>query len=347
MRTRIITLVFCLVSIVGFSQTKNVLYIGNSYIFSNDLPSIISEVAKAHTKNINYEEHCLGGARFKTYWENINNSGLLAKIEKGDWDYVVLQGQSQEVAFPDGQFYSDVHPYAEQLDSLIKEKNPNADVVYFMTWGYRYGDHINCQYFPPFCTFGSMTARLYDNYTILAQDFSSSLCPIGASWRYSFVQDSTKILHSSDNSHPSLLGSYLTALGFYTTFFKDSISTTSPIPALSQEDKAYLRDISNRVVYDSLFHFDLSSLNEIDNNALVSELIPNNDGSGYLLRVSNLEEPLYIETINILGVLEERQKHVPIQGVVEKNLIKNPSKPELKLIRLITTNSTKTYKVML
>lgn len=256
MKIRTIIFITSLILIFNLNaQTKKVLFIGNSYTEANNLPLMISNLSSSMGKTLEYETHTMGGARFMGHWNGLTNSGLFEKIKGGGFDFIVLQGQSQEVAFPDVQFYSDVYPYAEKLDSIIKLYSPQSKVVFYMTWGYRYGDSVNCQFFSPFCNFWSMTERLYHNYSLMASDFNSWIAPVGAAWRESISRDSTIVLHSSDNSHPSLNGTYLSSCVFYSTFFHDSIFSQDIPSGMNSNSCQYLQNISNTIVFDSLAYW--------------------------------------------------------------------------------------------
>ena len=49
---------------------------------------------------------------------------------------------------------------------------------------------------------------------------TASCAPVGMAWKKSIAIDSTINLYSSDNSHPSIYGSYLAACTFYQVFLK-------------------------------------------------------------------------------------------------------------------------------
>ena len=57
----------------------------------------------------------------------------------GNWDFVVLQEQSQYPSFPLWQVEQEVFPYANQLNELIHEYNECGNTVFFMTWGRKMG----------------------------------------------------------------------------------------------------------------------------------------------------------------------------------------------------------------
>lgn len=240
----------CLVvSTLSAQELKRVLFIGNSYTYVNDLPGVFSELSSSVGRHADCEMIAGGGMRFM---QHASSGEVLTALQTGQWDYVVLQGQSQEGAFPDGQFMQEVYPYARTLDSLAKVYNSDTEVLFFMTWGYRYGDPMNCPYYDAFCTFESMSLRLRENYCMMARDFSSSVVPVGVAWLRSVQQDSTVVLHSSDNSHPSLNGTYLAACCFYGLVFGEEIHTDYLLQGMNGQDAVYLQDVANRAVVDSL-----------------------------------------------------------------------------------------------
>lgn len=250
---KLFLLLFACCSLGAFAQdTTRVLFVGNSYTFVNDLPQILSKFSQCKGHPILYEQFTTGGATFQTHWAN---SALKQRIEQGGFDYMILQGQSQECAFPPSQFQTQVRPYAKSLDSLFKAHN-QGKVIFFMTWGYRYGDAINCEFYPPFCSYESMSQELYTNYRQMALDFGSIVAPVGAAWRYSIEQDSTVVLHSSDNSHPSALGSYLASCVLYSTLFIDSCNT-SFYNGLETSGALRLQAIANHIVMDSLAQWNI------------------------------------------------------------------------------------------
>ena len=114
----------------GQAESLNVLFIGNSYIASNNLPSLISSIATSMGDQINFETSIIGGA---TLQDHTNNQNTIDLITIGNWDYVVLQEQSQYPSFPLWQVEQDVFPYASTLSQLTHDNNECGDVLFFMT----------------------------------------------------------------------------------------------------------------------------------------------------------------------------------------------------------------------
>ncbi len=243
-----IVVLFCLVH--ERSQTYKALFIGNSYTYSNNLPSLVACLATANGDTLIYDSNTPGGYTFQAH---STNQSTISKINSQQWDYVILQEQSQKPSFSPAQVANEVLPYAAALDSLIKANNVCSETVFFMTWGRKYGDPINCQYYPPVCTYLGMQARLRESYLLMGQHNNSSVAPVGMAWKKSIQTDSTFNLYSADNSHPNLQGSYLSACVFYATMFGESPVGLNYYGSLNAGDALYLQNIAHSTVFDSLF----------------------------------------------------------------------------------------------
>lgn len=236
----------------GISQAKiiQVLYIGNSYIYTNNLPDMIQQMGYAGGDTISYTAHTPGGATAMAHW---NNTTVHTLISQGGWDYVVIQCQSQEPSFPPAQVATDTYPYVHQLDSLVQATNTCGETVFFMTWGYVNGDPSNCNSYPILCTYDGQQQRLRESYLLFAQDFNANVAPVGAAWKRVRDQQPGLNLYSTDGSHPGIAGSYLAACVFYTTFFIKSSVGNSYVPSgITNGDANILQTIASQTVLDSL-----------------------------------------------------------------------------------------------
>ena len=231
-------------------QRKEILFIGNSYTYVNNLPDLVKQIALSFGDSLIYDSSTPGGATFNTH---TNNTQTLAKINQQQWDYVVLQAQSQEPSFSPGQVANDTYPYAEILVDSIHANLSCTEPLFFMTWGRKYGDQQNCQSYPPICTYLGMQKRLRESYLEMAFNNSASCVPVGMAWKSSIAIDSTLNLYSPDNSHPSIYGSYLAACTFYASIFKKSAVGSSFWPAAIDSSTAYsLQQIGSSTALDSL-----------------------------------------------------------------------------------------------
>ena len=104
----------------GQGTTYKALFIGNSYTAFNNLPNLVANLADSSGDSLIYTAHTPGGAQL---WQHASNNTVLNYLAQGDWDYVVMQEQSQLPSFPDWQVAQDVFPHAETLCDSIRAGN--------------------------------------------------------------------------------------------------------------------------------------------------------------------------------------------------------------------------------
>lgn len=248
-----------LVILCGFisaiaQQTKKILFIGNSYTYVNDLPLLLSNVSQSAGDSLIYDSNCIGGYTLQLHSTNATS---LQKINQGDFDYVVLQEQSQLPSFPISQVQSSVYPYAQQLDSIIRATNSCTETVFYMTWGRKNGDASNCPNWPPVCTYSGMDSLLRLRYQNMANTNSALVSPVGAVWRYIRNNYANIELYNADESHPSLAGSYAAACTFYSILFRKDPSQISYISTLDSTDASNIQNAAKLVAFDSLTYWNV------------------------------------------------------------------------------------------
>lgn len=238
-----------LVTVTGFSQTtKKVLFIGNSYTSANNLPALITSMAQADGNIVISDASIPGGYQLN---QHSTNATTLSKIASKDWDFVVIQEQSQKPSFPDAQVQAGVYPYAEILVDSIYSNNECSVPLFYATWGRQNGDSqwagIN--------TFEKMNTRLFNAYTYMADQAEGMMSPVGVGFAH-VKQDANAAvgfadLYTSDESHPTVKGSYLAACIFNNIIY-DGLSTGNTyLPVgMTANETAYLQGVADHVVYD-------------------------------------------------------------------------------------------------
>lgn len=263
-------LILSFLHILAFSQTtKKVYFIGNSYTAVNNLPQLIKQVANSTGDDLNYQEHTPGGSTLK---QHSTNPTVISAINQGDWDYVVLQEQSQIPAFPLSYVQAELFPYATQLVNQVKNNNACGNVIFYMTWGRKNGDASNCSPGSYLCTYEGMDDKIYDRYMQMGQDNESLVSPVGRVWKALRQQYPALELYQSDESHPSDLGSMAAAYTFYTTIFKKDPTLVSFNGNLSSADALILKQVVKNVVYNNM---DTYFINFNDVNSKFSATITN------------------------------------------------------------------------
>ncbi|MEZ4416602.1 MAG: SGNH/GDSL hydrolase family protein [Gemmatimonadota bacterium] len=189
----------------------NVLFIGNSLTYANDLPVMLRgllveaglgpvEVAQVAFPNYGLEDHWLDGR-------------ARAAIELGGWDYVVMQqGPSATEGRPS------LLEYSRRFGELARAIG--ATPALYMVW--------------------PATERSFDfdgvaaSYALAADSAQGILFPAGEAWRAAWRRDPNAQLYGPDGFHPSAQGSYLAALTMADRLVGESFAPSfagAPIPS--------------------------------------------------------------------------------------------------------------------
>jgi hypothetical protein len=256
MKTPVFFLLFYLSVQSLYAQHKkaSVLFIGNSYTYVNNLPLLLDSMANAGGDTLIWDMSAPGGYTLQMHSAY---SVTLSKIQSQQWDYVVLQEQSQLPSFEPESVDSTTIPYALILDSLIHANNPCTQTVFYETWGRKYGDASNCNFYPPVCTYEGMQQRLLESYKLMADTCHAVVAPVGEAFRKSIAADSAVNLYQADYSHPSLEGSFLAASVFYNIIFHKSALGNSFDPGVTQLPASAFQLFAQEVVRDSLNFWNL------------------------------------------------------------------------------------------
>lgn len=241
-----------------FSQTS-VLFIGNSYIYSNDLPNMLRQLSLSLGEDMTVASSAPGGYRFT---QHATYAPTLDAIASQPWDYVILQEQSQLGALPPEITGTDAG--AAALVDAIEANHECTYPVFYMTWGRENGDALNCEDFPFMCTYAGMQQGLYDNYVALAETNDGYVAPVGEAWRVVRDTHPEIALYVSDGSHPSVAGTYLAANVFHCTLFGTSTVASTYTAGLDATVAATLRTIASNTVLNATTTWNMDVPNGTD-----------------------------------------------------------------------------------
>lgn len=216
---------------------------------------MISSMANSTGDALIYDSNTPGGHRFLNH---VVNATSLAKINADAWDYVVLQAQSQETSFSQNQMATQLFPHAVTLSNLIRQNNPCSQPLFYMTWGRQNGDSGNCPYLPWVCTYEGMDDAIRESYLYMAKANNAELAPAGAVWRYLRQNHPNINLYSSDQSHPSLEGSYAAACALYTLIYKKDPTLISWNSSISTTVANTIKLAAKTVTYDLISNWDFT-----------------------------------------------------------------------------------------
>jgi hypothetical protein len=177
-----------------------VLFIGNSYIFVNDLPNMIAALAKAgNERRFVHARETPGGRSLEQQWKD---GKAIKRIAEGKWDYVVLQEQSQRPLTDRERMFE----FAGKLDA--ENKRHGAKTLLYQTWARQ--DAPEKQ------------ADLSKAYFDLGKELGAKVIPVGDAWSLALKGDPKLVMHHADKSHPNKAGTYLAACVFYAAVYGKS-----------------------------------------------------------------------------------------------------------------------------
>lgn len=216
---------------------RNVLFIGNSYTYVNDLPGMFTRLAAAGGFDAEAAMVAAGGW---TLADHAASGQTLEAIQRTKWDYVVLQEQS-EVPAIERERVESMYPAVRRLVRAIAAVGGKP--VLFMTWGHREGLHEE-----GFKDFEAMQSELSEGYARIARELGVEVAAVGNAWRNARARTPEISLWQPDGSHPTVHGSYLAACVLYSTVFKRSPVGLSYSAGLPMERARVLQSIAAAVV---------------------------------------------------------------------------------------------------
>jgi hypothetical protein len=174
------------------ARTENILFIGNSLTFANDLPRMVQNVTRHGTGlMVQCESVALPNFSLEDHW---TDGRAQEKLMAGRWTLVVLQQGPSGGA--EGRRV--LRAYTKKFAELAKVKG--ARVALYTVWSSRarYRD----------------MAAVIESHALAAQDVGGEVVPVGHAWRAVLEQDPSVPLYGTDGFHPSPVGTYLGALVF-------------------------------------------------------------------------------------------------------------------------------------
>lgn len=182
------------------SATFRVLFIGNSLTYANDLPGLLDALAdSAGVERTYVEAVAYPNFALEDHWAQ---GDALAAIRRGGWKYVIMQ----------------------QGPSALPESRVNL-----ILWGKRFASEIRSAGATPalYAVWPSVDRsfdfpRVVESYRLVADSTSALLLPAGSAWLEAARLDPTLQLYGIDGFHPSLEGTYLTAMTIFGRLYQRS-----------------------------------------------------------------------------------------------------------------------------
>lgn len=220
-----------------------VLLVGNSYSMFNDLPDLLEDVAASVPNGpaLDVDIAFQGGVGLKTHWER----GLARDmLREGRYTHVVLQGHSRAVFDEPDELFE----YTVRFKRLIDDTGARA--VLFATWArhpssdlYALGKDARTPL--------EMQSRIDALYGEVGEHTGANVAPVGEAWLLAADQWPHLRLHRKDASHPTRLGTYLTACVLYGRLTgRDPEAIRHPLPGTSPAVLARMRAVAAESLHE-------------------------------------------------------------------------------------------------
>ena len=185
-----------------------ILFIGNSYTFFNDMPSILENLARENGEDVTVFSVTKGGRRLFQNLKEGDEWGekIKALCEEHSFDILILQEQSYLPVVDEEKFIEG----ASALKNLVGPKR----TILYSTWGRKEGcpllDELKL-------TSEEMTDALAKAYGRCAEVIGAEISYVGLTFSKIRKETEDIELYATDLSHPSYDGSVAAALCLYKT----------------------------------------------------------------------------------------------------------------------------------
>jgi hypothetical protein len=186
-------------------SSLRVLFIGNSHLGVNNVPSLLAQLAVSEDRKLVFESVIRGGFTLEDHW-------TLNAIRRGGWDLVVLQAQSLEPIERQVNYFKFVRLFNTEIHRV------GARTVLHLGWARKdLGNPLELQ--------PRWTAATLE----IAREIGAGVVPVGLAWTQSLSSFPELILYSPDGNHATLAGSYLAACAYFAALYQKS-PVGKPVP---------------------------------------------------------------------------------------------------------------------
>ena len=196
---------------------KNVLFLGNSFTFFNDLPAMMKKLCDDENIEVFTDSVTRGGAYLRQFTDPADelSAKLAHKLGERKWDTVILQDQSANPARnPD-----DIREACKKIAALFPE---NTEFLLYQTWSYRDATEKLASVR---MTYPEMRRKLREGYTQAADAIGGRTVPVGEA--FALASREGIDVYCSDDYHPNEKGTYIAACAFIRSIWK-KIPSSAP-----------------------------------------------------------------------------------------------------------------------
>lgn len=183
--------------ITFISAQEKILFLGNSFTFYWNLPSLVESMAKEKGILLDIYQSTAGGATLKDHWEGKRGLQSMKVLKEHDFSTIILQDHSTSPLLKTVES----REYFNRFIKLINKKK--SEVILYGTWTYPASPLIGKSFI------GADPIQ----YVLkpIADQTNSRMAPVGTAFRLFQEKHPEISVFTSDNKHPSAVGTYLAA----------------------------------------------------------------------------------------------------------------------------------------
>lgn len=195
----------------------NVLFIGNSFTFFYDVPSLFNSLCEKDGRSVDVESVTCGGWTLERHASVDDKCGKTVdeKLKSGKkYDVIILQEYSNRPIENYDSFLGGCKALAEK----IRADNESARIILYETWGY--GDEFEYLKEKAWKS-EAMFERLEKAYADAAKEINAEVSHVGRGM-VSLYRTTSIDPYDRDRKHQSYAGSYLAAVTHFLRVFPDA-----------------------------------------------------------------------------------------------------------------------------
>lgn len=188
-------------SLLGQTPDR-VLFVGNSYTYFWNLHLQVQALAESRDQVISPRASFSGGVNLGQHWRGEKGLQSKALVTSGDYDVVIFQDHSRRaIDDPDSLLH-----FGRLWAQAAQEAG--AEVYFYVTWSREWDPY--------------MQEPILETYRKVAEQNDATIIPVGPAWARALELRPDLRLYDPDGSHPSNVGSYLSACVIYGVLTGDS-----------------------------------------------------------------------------------------------------------------------------
>lgn len=274
MKVICLLIVLILISTSGNSQTKDILFVGNSITYYNNMPQTLQAMLDSAGENINVYQSTFPGAQLldhvrrnqsptnKSFWmadrqRDTASMDIISIVQK-KWDYIVIQEVTTNILIPE-ICITVFTPALKHLDSITKLTGARTVIFQPYTLGnypfeYSYSDDKSGETFCSRRFESSLDEFSYTEKVIkrIANEIDADIVPIGEAFENCKLKyPNIDLLVDKYDQHPNPNGSYLIACLFYRYLTGKNCKTMIYNGSIDEKVAKKLRKVADSVKLNS------------------------------------------------------------------------------------------------